>query len=319
MKQFQQSNSHAAGDLSLRMDLFSRTRLVAVLALALAFLLLAPTARAAESGVDAGLQAPSVNINPNPAFAEGLPEQMQCLVCHGDPELEEDKVLKSLYYSREDARNSVHLTIGCAGCHTNYTTPPASEHEKISLNQNKDFSEIAKASCVNCHDHQKTIETLLKSAPGGEPTMEAETDQPFCLDCHHFHEMTDQKKDKEFAVERHMSSFDICGKCHKKAWASYKDYYHGRAYKAGDVRAPACWDCHGNHNNKFSGDESSLTSKKNLIKTCGKCHDDIDETFVSYAPLVHDHTMMFQTNPLVKWLVNVIKRLSPKPALKVES
>ena len=261
----------------------------------------------------------TVSINPNPIYAQGLPAKMQCLVCHADPQLKDDKVLKSLYFGREEMSKSAHLNIGCAGCHSNYTDAPSSAHESISKRDNKIFSSIARASCVKCHDHADELKALKASAHGGTPTIDATHVQPTCLDCHSFHSMSVAKKDPAWALDKHMSSKEICGKCHEPEWDSYNDYYHGRAYKAKDSRAPACWDCHTNHNARYVDEMESSVSKKNIKKTCGKCHDKVDDAFVSYAPLIHQHDSLVAKNPLVVWFLELIKKLSPKPALKVES
>lgn len=262
----------------------------------------------------------AVSINPNPQYAAGLPAPMQCLVCHGDPQLKDDKVLKSLYFGRDEVSKSAHLGIGCAACHSNYYEPPAAAHEEISKRDNKIFTVIAHGSCVKCHDHADEVAAVKASAHGGTPTVDATSNQPTCLDCHSFHSMSVAKKDPTWVQNKHMSSQEVCGKCHAVEWASYNDYYHGRAYKAGDVRAPSCWDCHTDHNQRYSDEkESSVSNKKNLKKTCGKCHKNVDDTFISYAPLIHQHQSLLKKNPLVVWFLNIVKKLLPKPALKVES
>lgn len=288
------------------------------LALGLTLFAVGGTASAAITA-DQGVASETVNINPNPQFAEGVPTVFKCLVCHADPKLKDDKVLKTLYFSRDDVMKSAHIKVGCAGCHSNYTTPPDQSHDRISKADSKVFTGIARASCVKCHDHDKQVAAVKASAHGVPPSADALTDQPTCLDCHEFHDMVNKKKDAAWAEDKHMQSKAICGKCHTAAYDSYNDYYHGRAYKAGDVRAPSCWDCHSNHDQMFGDEASSTISKQNLKKTCGKCHKNVDDAFLSYAPLIHNHKSLLEKNPLVSWIMGLIRGFLPKPALKIES
>ena len=289
------------------------------LALALAALAWTGAASAAITAEQGVGTTNTVNINPNPQFAEGVPAAFKCLVCHADPKLKDDKVLKTLYFSRDDVLKSAHIKVGCAGCHTNYTTAPDQSHDRISKADSKVFTAIARASCTQCHAHQKEVKAVKASAHGVPPSADATTNQPTCLDCHDFHDMVVAKKDPVWAEAKHMSSNAVCGKCHTAQYASYNDYYHGRAYKAGDVRAPACWDCHTPHDQMFGDESASSISKTNLKKTCGKCHKNVDDAFLSYAPLIHGHQTLLQQNPLVQLIMNVIKAFLPKPALKIES
>lgn len=261
----------------------------------------------------------AINIIPNEQYIEGLPAVQGCLVCHANIKLKNNKVLKALYFSPDTIKKTAHYKVGCTGCHSNYTKPPKESHEIISEAGAENFMKIARASCVKCKDHKKQVKEMSVSAHTGEPTLEALTDQPTCLDCHTYHDEMNPKKDKIWAEQRHMDAINRCGKCHKSTYANYSDYYHGRAYKMGMVAAPACWDCHGNHSIMYSKEEGSLVAGDNLVKTCRKCHKTGDKAFAAYAPLVHQHDKLFMKNPLVVWFINLIKSLMPKPALKVES
>jgi nitrate/TMAO reductase-like tetraheme cytochrome c subunit len=85
----------------------------------------------------------------------------------------------------------------------------------------------------------------------------------------------------------HMSGTTMCGPCHQEMTDAYADYYHGAAYQRGASDAPACWDCHGAHEMLPASDRRSPVNKANLVETCGKCHDDVNEEYIQYADLVH--------------------------------
>lgn len=303
------------------MKLYSKPYILRILTplVALAILSLSPVSASAAVVAGQGVEATSIHITPNPQYIVGLPPGQGCLICHADLKLKEHKTTKALYFSPKTITKTAHYEVGCAGCHTNYITEPTESHENITKAGVKDFIKIARASCVKCKDHQKQVKEMSVSAHTGQPTLEALTNQPTCLDCHTFHDEMNPKKDKLWFDQQHMEAVNRCGKCHKANYASYNDYYHGRAYKMGNQAAPACWDCHGNHAIMYSEEKGSLVAGDNLIKTCRKCHKTGDKAFAAYAPLIHNHDKLFMANPLVVWTMNLIEKLMPKPALKVES
>ena len=65
---------------------------------------------------------------------------------------------------------------------------------------------------------------------------------------------------------------------------AYKASVHGRLAAAGDPRAPACQDCHGSHDVFPAIDGRSSIARKNIPKTCGRCHMDV---YAEYSRSVH--------------------------------
>jgi len=63
-----------------------------------------------------------------------------------------------------------------------------------------------------------------------------------------------------------------CSECHEDVMEMYSQGIHGKARLAGDLEAPACADCHGEHDIRSSTDKASITFAVNLPKTCGSCH-----------------------------------------------
>ncbi len=58
----------------------------------------------------------------------------------------------------------------------------------------------------------------------------------------------------------------------KKAPEKYKESVHGKALREGKKNAPDCMDCHTTHYVRRPTDTLSTVYKKNVIKTCGRCH-----------------------------------------------
>jgi cytochrome b subunit of formate dehydrogenase len=61
---------------------------------------------------------------------------------------------------------------------------------------------------------------------------------------------------------------------------SYQDSVHGRATEKGSQKAAVCTDCHGAHEILAANNAKSPIHKFNVPATCGKCHTDIDNTFM---------------------------------------
>ena len=53
---------------------------------------------------------------------------------------------------------------------------------------------------------------------------------------------------------------------------SFRDSYHGLAFRGGDLSVANCASCHGWHDILPSSDPRSSIHSKNLPQTCGKCH-----------------------------------------------
>lgn len=65
-----------------------------------------------------------------------------------------------------------------------------------------------------------------------------------------------------------------CGQCHEEAQV-YADSLHGKALAGGDKDVGGCQDCHGKHDIRAVTDPLSMTHKRNLAETCGRCHSDL--------------------------------------------
>ena len=88
-----------------------------------------------------------------------------------------------------------------------------------------------------------------------------------CTDCH--------KGEKTFDEYPHNDGpmIKVCGECHEDIYDSFiKEDIHGKSSKAGNPRAPNCYDCHGGHSILPIDSAESRMSRKNQAETCGSCH-----------------------------------------------
>lgn len=230
-----------------------------------------------------------------------------CTVCHADKNLvrvSEGRTV-ALYVDTATLQRSAHKDVPCTGCHVDfaYKTP------HLNVQNGSDWRSVAKLACKNCHDNQFTEYATGAHSPAPKPgqtasqTAEARKAAgkpefaPLCGDCHGGHDIP-SKDDTAAVMAYRKKGLEICGTCHVKEAGDYADYYHGAAYRRGAADAPSCWDCHGTHRILPTNDRSSMVNETQLVQTCGKCHTNVDESYVSYAPLIHRKSEVLSSNPL---------------------
>lgn len=195
--------------------------------------------------------------------AESAPIQDEdCFMCH-------DQV------NAEKFSHSIHGSNRCTSCHSDIQELPHPE-------------KLKPVQCADCHaiesqiyyssDHGKAVASGIPAAA--------------CLDCHGDpHELLDYRN-PESPVHR-LNIHKTCGKCHEDSEkmaqyslleeapvASYAETIHGKALlEKGEVQSAVCTDCHGSHDLHAPTNPESKIYKMNVPKTCGKCHENVLQTF----------------------------------------
>jgi cytochrome b subunit of formate dehydrogenase len=216
-------------------------------------------------------------------WASTLPAQHKlkdedCLACHSDSTLSADVNGKprSLFVDEGKLKHSIHGSMfACVDCHTDvkslaHDTPPK------------------KIACAQCHADSQAAwahSTHAKVTAAG-------TSAALCGDCHgNAHEVL-AAADAKSPVS-HGNVPVTCGRCHgqkflmesnretAQPFLSYQDSVHGRAIENGSKKAAVCTDCHGAHSILPLNDQASPISKFNVPATCGKCHTEIQKTFMA--------------------------------------
>ncbi len=224
--------------------------------------------------------------------------EARCIDCHGAPH--EIHLVSEL----ASAVSPVNQIKNCGACHNE---PPelvegylTSEHGKALL-----LSGLADApSCNDCHDSHRIVEVDDKRAPmshSHSPEMcgtchsilletwktesahglawQAEEDGPVCITCHSSHAIQDPT-----AGQARLQSPETCGECHEEFYTTFRDTFHGQASDLGFVTGATCSDCHTPHKNTAASDPNSSVNPANLAETCGRCHDNINESFITFNP-----------------------------------
>jgi len=216
------------------------------------------------------------------------------------------RVLDSVHYRNLQEGNAE--TASCTDCHGFHDI-------KKPGNPRSDISK----RCEKCHE--EIVNTYKSSVHGKALLEEHNEDVPTCTDCHTSHDITSPHKD-----QFRNTAYTMCGNCHgdtKKMEKyhlstnvinTYLDDFHGLSNRlyANDHSAKhktiaTCYDCHGVHNIKSTKGASKEDTKKNVLKTCEKCHTGVTPSFAD-AWLSH-YPPTLESAPLVwavKWIFRIL-------------
>ena len=233
-----------------------------------------------------------------------------CAKCHSDAGfLSRHKI--PVVHPVESYKQSVHaraVALGkeaatCSSCHGSHDIYPATD-ARSRVNHWK-----VPDTCGQCH---KEIAREFGESVHGDAVKIGVRDAPVCVDCHGEHLIMDPK-DPGSPLNAQNVSEQTCGRCHGDTrlalrndlpvdrLPSYADSYHGLALKEGKVTAANCASCHGVHSILRSSNPLSTVNSANLRKTCGQCHQGVDEGKFAIGP-VHVQTSTGAAHPVVKWI-----------------
>ncbi len=195
-----------------------------------------------------------------------------CLECHGEEDAEP-------HVDGPMFLRSVHADNECTSCHDDVED---AMHD----------TPLKKVDCSDCHDIEAEI--YLQSSHG-QALQKGRDQAATCKDCHGDSHYIISSSSEESKIHRKNIS-STCARCHgdveqmKKfnlqqlsPVESYEHSVHGMA-SADNENAATCTDCHGSHNLLRAADRTSKLFWQNIPKTCGKCHENIAQT---YARSVH--------------------------------
>ena len=213
--------------------------------------------------------------------AKSFPDS-ECQECHGERgfsiPLGEHGASgkKALFIDSAFFKDSVHGNHQCTGCHTDIEEVP---HRKDGLGV---------VDCVSCHeklaDDNSVVRKRRSSLLGGQSPkrivaftndykLSTHADRGIennasCASCHTAHYVY-PSEDKRANTYR-LKSPGVCGACHEKALAGYRQSMHGATLKTpwkGD--SATCSDCHSSH--QINAIEK-LPAHRIITEGCGNCH-----------------------------------------------
>lgn len=231
-------------------------------------------------------------LAPGEAAAQKLPEGNSCVECHrglGDPRVTPPA---------DKFPQDVHLAKGilCQDCHGG---DPSNFDPQGAMSRTKGFIGMPKHQaipqlCGKCHSnatYMKKFNPTIRvdqvqeyyTSVHGKLLREADQKVATCINCHSVHNIRAIKDQQAWTYPAKV--VDTCGRCHgdpnyMKGYkvatdvvGKYKKSVHYEALtKKGDLSAPTCNICHGNHGATPPGLDS-------VANVCGTCHSLTAEYF----------------------------------------
>ncbi len=210
----------------------------------------------------------------------------RCLVCHGRHDLvrtEASGRKVSLFIDTAIITNSIHARHQCTDCHVDVVSIP--------------HKEVKEVNCKRCHYSgnpvgapQGELYDQYEHSVHGMEVLKGNPKAPVCQDCHGTHDVQSPKSAKSTMFKQNRPK--TCGKCHIDIYATYRESIHGQALEGGNLDAPDCASCHGEHNIRRPDDTTSQVFAGNVSVTCGHCHGPVG--VVSKYGIETDRTKTFE-------------------------
>jgi hypothetical protein len=203
-----------------------------------------------------------------PCRAQPTPVEVKsrCYDCHLNPDPPAG-TKRGPFVDLETYHASVHGTHRCESCHRSVLELP---HPQT----------LPPVECRDCHRVGNTAGApQLKSyreyeqSVHGQLVAAGDPRAPRCQDCHGHHDIL-KPSDKSSHVNR-LRIAETCGKCHSDVAAVYRKSSHGRSLLSGNLEAPVCTDCHGEHSILRPDQPGSSVSRAEVVNTCAFCHEDV--------------------------------------------
>jgi hypothetical protein len=210
-------------------------------------------------------------------------ERNTCITCH-------QALAERLRLPAEAIPQDVHFARGvaCQDCHGGDAT---SQDPGVAMSKAKGFvgkptHQAIPALCGKCHsdaDYMKRFNPALRvdqvqeyyTSVHGKRLRKGDQKVATCISCHDVHRIKAIKDQQAWTYP--LKIVDTCGRCHGDARymagyslptdvvSKYKESVHYAALKGGDLSAPTCNVCHGNHGASPPGLDS-------VANVCGVCH-----------------------------------------------
>jgi hypothetical protein len=200
-----------------------------------------------------------------------------CLGCHSDKTLTGIRKGKAVseFVDAKLLGTTVHAKLACVDCHSDVA--------------GKDFPHKKDVNPVECGMCHAAEQSLHAKSLHGKAITRGDALAPHCKECHGTHDIL-SAKDPRSPVSPLKVPF-MCGKCHQEGTPvqkrrtihesniieNYSESIHGEGLlRKGLIVAPNCASCHTAHSILPHTDPLSSIARKNIAKTCGTCHAEIE-------------------------------------------
>ncbi len=239
-------------------------------------------------GIAAALAASMLAAAPG-ARAQTPPDSKECLDCHAK---QTDKRLSAPAHSYPE---DIHAKrgLGCVSCHGS-EAEQHQEHPNDGTFRKPRRKDIP-ALCGRCHSDGEymrqfnpglrtdQVKEYWTSVHGKRLRADNDTSVAVCVSCHPAHNILPPTDPASSVFPRNVTA--TCGRCHsdKARMARYgiptdqadkylRSVHSEKLLNEGDLSAPVCNDCHGNHGATPPGVSS-------VLNVCGQCHSVIEDNF----------------------------------------
>jgi formate dehydrogenase gamma subunit len=224
-----------------------------------------------------------------------------CKACHGTHDILLRKNPKSMV-SRLNISNT------CAHCHEAKASEYRTSAHGLALQAGSNVS----PTCVNCHGAHDILLTSNRQSPvfkGNEADLclKCHLENPqirkqigvsawfiegyktsihgaalaagnlksaTCSDCHGAHDVKNSTDPSARTNKRETPH--TCSRCHDAIAKIYGESIHGTAVRNGNMDAPSCTDCHGEHQIFSPTDARARVAPMNVSEqVCGRCHNSV--------------------------------------------
>ena len=211
----------------------------------------------------------------------GAQENDDCLMCHEDEDLRGERGGKeiSVWVDAGKLSESVHGDLDCIECHIDL--------EGIDMEHDEDVEPV---DCSLCHDAQAEQHA---ASLHGRAAAKGDKLAPRCTTCHGHHDILSHTDPRSPTATMNIPL--LCGKCHHEGspvslthnipqesiLENYSLSIHGEGlFKKGLTVTAVCTSCHTSHMILEHTDPRSSINRKNVAKTCTKCHGRIEKVHV---------------------------------------
>jgi len=229
--------------------------------------------------------------------------QVACADCHGSHEIAgtKDPAFRFASARQADACGACHKDVKtqfsgsshgkafvtgetagpvCLSCHKNpITSGSGIEPAKLKRAQ--------EALCLSCHVKNKAVSDKVGMSPGfiasyeqsvhGAALLRGDASAPTCVDCHGAHD--ERRGFDTSSLVNKMRVQRVCAQCHFAEEKHFAASVHGAALEKGNLEAPACTDCHGEHRILSPKDPRSPVAAVNVsARVCTPCHASLKVT-----------------------------------------
>ncbi len=209
-----------------------------------------------HSSVHGGLECSACHTSITAYPHSDRPRAVKCASCHAD---EAAALLGSVHENASDHP--------CTSCHGSAHAILPKDNPKSAV-----YPLNIPATCGKCHgdgaiakrNHLANVYLpYMDSIHGYAVSQEGLLVAANCESCHGSHHILSHTNPQSSTSKTNIP--DTCGKCHAGILTQYMEGVHGQALAGGNLKAPACTDCHTAH---------EITQPSMALSTpmCGTCH-----------------------------------------------